>query len=71
LYGPTLPTESGAYGTQHLAIQKVHHAGTRRERRKADNSAMLQIQVADVQAAMTEMTRRLRGESQDARRQAA
>lgn len=71
LYGPTLPTESGAYGAQHLAIQKRHHSGSRRERRNADNSAMLQIQLADVQAAMLEMSRRWGASEKDSRRHVA
>jgi len=50
LYGTTLPEESGAYGKQHVAIQKWHQAGSCKERRSAPNLAMQAIQVADVMA---------------------
>lgn len=53
LYGTTLPQESGAYGSQHLAIQKWHQAGSCTERRSAPNRAMQDIQVADVTAAIS------------------
>ena len=48
LYGPTRPEDSGAYGPQHVAIQKWYQAGTSRERRRAPNTAMSDIQVRDV-----------------------
>jgi len=48
LYGPTRPEDSGAYGLQHVAIQKWYQAGTSRERRRAPNTAMSEIQVRDV-----------------------
>lgn len=48
LYGPTRPEDSGAYGLQHVAIQKWYQAGTSRERRRAPNTAMSDIQVRDV-----------------------
>ena len=51
LYGPTLPTESGAYGDQHEAVQKWHQAGSSRERRNAQNVAMMDITPEDVCAA--------------------
>lgn len=48
LYGPTRPEDSGAYGAQHVAIQKWYQAGTSRQRRRAPNTAMSEIQVRDV-----------------------
>ena len=48
LYGTTRPEESGAYGTQHVALQKWYQAGTCRQRRSAANDAMRDITVADV-----------------------
>ncbi|MFM7115399.1 MAG: glycosyltransferase family 9 protein [Planctomycetota bacterium] len=50
LYGPTRPEDSGAYGLQHVAIQKRYQSGTSRERRRAPNTAMSEIQVRDVLA---------------------
>ena len=58
LYGTTLPTESGAYGPQNIAVQKWHQDGTSRERRKAENLAMMDIKPEDVFAACDEMVRR-------------
>ena len=59
LYGTTLPTESGAHGPQNIAIQKWHQDGTCRERRKADNLAMMDIKPEDVFAACDLMLQRL------------
>ena len=59
LYGTTLPTESGAYGLQNIAVQKWHQDGTSRERRKADNHAMLAIQPEDVFEACDRMVERV------------
>ena len=58
LYGPTLPTESGAYGPQNIAVQKWHQDGTSRERRKAENLAMMDIKPEDVFKACDEMVER-------------
>lgn len=55
LYGTTRPTESGAYGPQHFAIQKWYQAGSCRKRRSAVNQAMLDIQVSDVCAVIDEL----------------
>jgi lipopolysaccharide heptosyltransferase I len=55
LYGTTRPTESGAYGLQHIAVQKWFQSGTSRERRGADNQAMRDIQVDDVCRAVDKM----------------
>ena len=60
LYGTTLPTESGAHGPQNIAIQKWHQDGTSRERRKAENVAMMEIMPEDVFAACDQMVARLR-----------
>lgn len=43
LHGPTRPEDSGPYGPEHIALQKVYLAGTRRERRGANNDAMRAI----------------------------
>ncbi|MCH2181831.1 MAG: glycosyltransferase family 9 protein [Mariniblastus sp.] len=59
LYGPTLPSESGAYGAGHLHIQKWHQDGTCRERRSADNLAMQDISAEDVQTACDRMIQQL------------
>lgn len=50
LYGPTRPEDSGAYGTDQVAIQKWYQAGTSRQRRSAANTALCAIQVEDVLA---------------------
>ena len=46
LYGSTRPGDSGPYGQ--IALQKSYEAGSRRHRRKADNTAMRQIHVQHV-----------------------
>ncbi|MBI2480984.1 MAG: glycosyltransferase family 9 protein [Planctomycetia bacterium] len=51
LHGTTRPEASGAYGPQHIHIQKRFHGGTSRERRRAGNEAMLEIDVDTVVAA--------------------
>ncbi len=48
LYGTTRPEESGAWGPQHIAIQKWYQSGSCRQRRNASNEAMRDIQVEDV-----------------------
>lgn len=48
LHGPTLPEKSGAYGTRHVSIQKRYQSGSARQRRRASNDAMMDIQVSDV-----------------------
>ncbi len=55
LYGPTRPECSGAYGPQHLAVQAWYQDGSRRERRAAENKAMLAIETPMVQAAVDQM----------------
>ena len=45
LYGATRPADCGPYGHPHVAIQARFHSGSRRQRRKADNSAMREISV--------------------------
>lgn len=55
LYGTTLPEESGAYGPEHLAIQKWYQAGSCRERRSAENDAMCDIHPSDVMEACDQM----------------
>lgn len=46
LYGATKPGDSGPYGQ--VSLQRAYESGTRRHRRKADNSAMKKITVQDV-----------------------
>jgi len=58
LHGTTRPEASGAYGAQHIHIQKRHQDGTCRERRRANNDAMLEIDVDCVVAACEELLRR-------------
>ena len=59
LYGTTLPTESGAYGPQNIAVQKWHQDGSCRERRRAENAAMMDIKPEDVFAACDQMLQRV------------
>ncbi|TWT41439.1 glycosyltransferase family 9 protein [Botrimarina hoheduenensis] len=47
LHGATRPQDCGPYGAPHLGLLKQFQAGGRRERRQADNSAMLAISVDD------------------------
>ena len=61
LYGTTQPQESGAYGPQHIAVQKWYQAGSCRERRNANNDAMRDISVSDVVAACQQMLSQLDG----------
>ncbi len=51
LYGPTRPTDSGAYGPDHFALQARYESGSSRHRRRASNDAMRAIEVPDVIAA--------------------
>lgn len=53
LYGPTLPNHSGAYGSQHIAIQRWHQSD--RNRKKAANLAMADISVDDVCQAVDQL----------------
>jgi len=59
LYGPTLPTDSGAYGENHLHIQKWHQDGSCRQRRAAENLAMRDISAEDVQRTCCRMIQQL------------
>ncbi len=43
LYGSTRLADCGPYGEPHVGIQVRYHGGSRRTRRLADNSAMLEI----------------------------
>ncbi|MGL4512452.1 MAG: glycosyltransferase family 9 protein [Lacipirellulaceae bacterium] len=47
LYGATNPEDCGPYGEPHAAVIKLRHEGGRRERRNANNRAMLQISTDD------------------------
>ncbi len=53
LYGSTRPGDSGPY--QQIALQKAYQVCTRRQRRKADNTAMRAIQVSDVFQAIADL----------------
>ena len=48
LHGTTRREASGPYGAQHIALQKRYQAGTSRQRRRADNAAMREIEVDTV-----------------------
>ena len=58
LFGTTRPEDCGAYGTQHVHVQKRYQAGSSRERRRANNDAMLEIDVDSVVAACETLLRR-------------
>lgn len=58
LHGPTQPERSGPYGEKHKALQSYYHAGSSRERRRADNSAMRAIEFGAVWNAAEEMLAR-------------
>ncbi len=55
LYGTTRPQDSGAYGPQHVAVQKWYQSGSCKKRRGADNDAMRDIMASDVNAACDQM----------------
>lgn len=55
LHGPTLPGDSGAYGPQHIPVQRWHQND--RNRRKAENFAMQDITVDDVCTAIDQLLR--------------
>ncbi len=53
LYGATRPGDSGPYGQ--IALQQAYESGSRRHRRRADNSAMRKITVDHVARAIDEL----------------
>jgi lipopolysaccharide heptosyltransferase I len=55
LFGTTRPEDSGAYGDQHIAVQKWYQSGSCRKRRNADNDAMRDILASDVFSACDQM----------------
>lgn len=64
LFGTTEPAVSAPYELDrsksiHVRIQKYYQAGTSRERRKAENEAMMEIQVNDVNAGIDQMLQKL------------
>lgn len=72
LYGTTRPEESGAYGNDHLAIQKWYQSGSCRKRRNADNDAMRDILASDVFSGCDQMIESIgRRKEQSAKEQAA
>lgn len=48
LHGTTRPEDSGAYGRPHVSVQIEYQGGTRRQRRRAENTAMRKIGIDDV-----------------------
>jgi heptosyltransferase I len=48
IYGPTEPSESGPYGSQHQCVQTYFQQGTCRERRRGTNAAMQAVTVEQV-----------------------
>lgn len=56
LYGATRPGDSGPYGQ--IALQQAYEAGSRRHRRRADNSAMRKITVDHVARAIDELEKK-------------
>lgn len=58
LYGATQPTLCGAFGDNSVNIQKKYHAGSRTQRRKANNAAMCCITSEDVIQECSKLLRR-------------
>lgn len=64
LFGTTEPSVSAPYELDasdpiHVRIQKYYQAGTSRERRKAENEAMMEIQIDDVKNGIDRMMEKL------------
>lgn len=55
LHGASEASRCGAYGSKNIALQKVYEAGSYGERRRADNAAMCEITVEDVNAACDQL----------------
>lgn len=51
LHGVTRPEDCGPYGAPHVGLLKRFQAGSRKERRRADNAAMLEISAEDAYGA--------------------
>ena len=58
MHGTTRPAASGAYGPRHVHLQKRYQGGSSRERRRANNDAMREIDVDMVVAACERLLRR-------------
>ncbi|MDA1049633.1 MAG: glycosyltransferase family 9 protein [Planctomycetota bacterium] len=58
LFGTTRPEDCGAYGPQHVHLQKRYQDGTSRGRRRANNDAMLEIDVESVVTACQQLLER-------------
>jgi ADP-heptose:LPS heptosyltransferase len=69
LHGTTQREVSGPYGPGHVALQAYYHQGSSRQRRAADNRAMLAIDVESVGAACGQILAQQR--PRDAEAQAA
>ena len=68
IYGATRPENSGPYGPKNIALQEHFQCGSRKERRRADNSAMRLVQ-ADLVCAACDVI--LSRQQESALRQAA
>lgn len=64
LFGTTEPSASAPYELDvanpiHIRIQKYYQSGSSRERRKAENAAMMEIQIDDVTSGVDQMMKQL------------
>ncbi len=66
LYGATRREDCGPYGPQNIALQAAYNAGSRKDRRRADNGAMKRIAVDDVCRACDEILSRADGQQRGA-----
>ena len=55
MYGPTMPSDCGPYGEQHVSVQAFYQDGTGKERRRGPNTAMCAITVEMVTNACDEV----------------
>lgn len=55
MYGPTMPSDCGPYGQQHVSVQAFYQDGTGKERRRGLNTAMQAITVDMVNDACFEI----------------
>jgi ADP-heptose:LPS heptosyltransferase len=58
LHGPSVADWCGAYGPENIRLQVRYEAGSAQERRKADDSAMREINVDMVLAACRQLLNR-------------
>lgn len=57
IYGPTDPADCGPFGTFHRTVQSFLQTGSSRERRTAENTAMLAVTADQVNAACRDLLR--------------